>query len=502
MAEKKKTKTSTKKAPQQIDKKIEEKKESKADFNFNRLAVKIPEDKLPPQSIEAEQSVLGAVMIDRNAIMKVGDFLKPESFYRRSHQLIFSSMLELFARQEAIDLLSVSAKLEEKKQLNDVGGRSYLANLVNAVPTSSHIGSYAKIVSKKKILRDLIDTSYYLAQLGYNEDADIDQVLDAAEKRVFSIAQKSFTHEFHSLKEPLAEAFDRFDQLHQKSGDKLRGLATGYDDLDNRYLSGLQKTDLIILAARPRIGKTSLAMDIARNVAVRSKKAVGIFSLEMSTDQLVDRLVAQEGKLDLWKLRSGNLADHDFDVIRSVLDDLSQAPIYIDDGMTSNVLQMRAMARRLQAQTDLGLIVIDYLQLMESAGRTENRNQEISQISRALKSLARELNIPVLALSQLSRAVEHRAFSIPKLSDLRESGSIEQDADVVMFLYREEKAPPEVGIKTEGQLIVAKNRNGPTGHIDLFFREKSATYEAISKRPGEQMAEIEFPDDQDIMPPM
>jgi len=502
----KKTEVSSKPTKLELEKeatpkKIEPKSEKPERFNFDRLAVKIPEDRIPPQSVEAEQSVLGSVMIDKNAIFRVVDTLRPESFYRRSHQLIYITILELFSRQESIDLLSVSAKLEEKKQLEEVGGRTYLANLVNAVPTSSHITSYAKIVSKKKILRDLIDASYYLSQLGYNEDADIDQVLDAAEKKVFSIAQKSFTHEFLSLKDPLAEAFNRFDQLHQRAGTKLRGIATGYPDLDNKYLSGFQKTDLIILASRPRIGKTSLALDIARHVALREKKAVGIFSLEMSTDQLVDRLVAQEGKLDLWKLRSGNLADHDFDVIQQVLDDLSRAPIYIDDGMSSNVLQMRAMSRRLQAQTDLGLIIIDYLQLMEPSAKTESRVQEISQISRALKGLARELNVPVLALSQLSRAVEHRSYAIPKLSDLRESGSIEQDADVVMFIYREEKAPPEIGIKLEGQVIVAKNRNGPTGHADVYFREKSATYESVSKR-FDGAEEIAFPDDQDIMPPM
>jgi len=469
-------------------------------FQVEAMAVDSAQDRLPPQSIEAEQSVLGAIMIDRNAIVRIADFLRPESFYQRRHQLIYTAMLELFSRQEAIDLLSVSAKLEEKKQLEDVGGRSYLASLVNSVPTSSHVFSYAKIVSKKKILRDIIDASYYLGQLGYNEEANIDEVLDAAEKKVFSIAQKSFTHEFLSLKEPLTEAFSRFDQLHQKGGKRLRGLATGYSDLDNKYLSGFQRTDLIILASRPRIGKTSLALDIARNVALKEKKAVGIFSLEMSTDQLVDRLVAQQGKIDLWKLRTGNLADHDFDVIQRVLDDLSRAPIYIDDGMTSNVLQMRAMARRLQAQTDLGLIIVDYLQLMEPSGKPDSRVQEISQISRSLKALARELNIPVLALSQLSRAVEHRSYSIPKLSDLRESGSIEQDADIVMFIYREEKAPPEVGIKPEGQIIIAKNRNGPTGHIDVYFREKSASYEAIAKRPGE-VEEIEFPPEPEQIPP-
>ncbi len=460
------------------------------------------QERIPPQSIEAEQSVLGAIMIDKNAMIKVVDILQIDSFYRRSHQLIYSAMLELYTKQEAIDLLSVSAKLEEMKALDAVGGRSYLATLVNMVPTTSHLYSYAKIVAKKKILRDIIDASFYLAQLGYNENVDIDEVLDAAEKRVFSIAQRSFTHDFYSLKEPLAEAFSRFDQLHQRKGAKLRGVSTGYPDLDDRYLSGFQKTDLIILASRPRIGKTSLALDIARNVAIKEKKAVGIFSLEMSVDQLVDRLVAQQGKIDLWKLRTGNLVEQDFDVIQQVLDELSKAPIFIDDGMSNNVLQMRAMARRLQARTDLGLIIIDYLQLMEATQkRSESRVQEISQISRSLKALARELNVPVLALSQLSRAVEHRSYAIPKLSDLRESGSIEQDADVVMFIYREEKAPPEIGLKPEGQIVIAKNRNGPTGNVHVFFREKSATYESVAKRPGEA-EEIEFPPDTSAMPPI
>jgi replicative DNA helicase len=475
-------------------------KNNNINVNLQALNSQTIDNHLPPQNIEAEQSVLGALMIDKNAIIRIGDFLKSESFYKRNHQLIYTAILELFNQQESIDLLSVSAKLEEKGQLESIGGRTYLAGLVNAVPTSSHVYSYAKIVSKKKVLRDIIDASFYLAQLGYNEDAEIEQILDAAEKKVFSIAQQSFTQEFASIKEPLTEAFARFDRLHQTKDKKLRGVATGFQDLDSRYLSGLQKTDLITLASRPRIGKTSLALDIAQNVASQEKKAVGIFSLEMSTDQLVDRLIAKRGRIDLWKLRTGNLADHDFDAIQQSLDQLSRAPIYIDDGMSSNVLQMRAMARRLQAQTDLGLIIVDYLQLMEPATKTDSRTQEISQISRSLKALARELDVPVLALSQLSRAVEHRSYSIPKLSDLRESGSIEQDSDVVMFIYREEKAPPEVGLSPEGQVIVAKNRNGPTGNVPVVFKEKWASYESMAKRPGEA-EEIEFPSDE-IQPPM
>ena len=439
-------------------------------------------DKLPPQNIDAEKSVLGSLMIDKNAIIKVVDFLHPRDFYKGKHHDIYAAMQNLFEKGEPIDLLSISASLKENGKLEDVGGSSYLTELINTVPTAAHIFSYAKIVQKKRILRDMIEASYDIGLMGYKEDEDIDELLDQAEKKIFSISQGSLNQNFVPVKDTLEEAFERMDRL-SKQGGEIRGLPTGFADLDN-MLAGLQKSDLIILAARPSLGKSSLALDIARLVAIQQKVPVGIFSLEMSKDQVVDRLIATQAGVDLWRLRTGRLSssgqDSDFAKIQQALGVLSEAPIYIDDAASTNILQMRAMARRLQAQRGLGLVIVDYLQLMEPRNSNVGEVQQVTEISRSLKGLARELNIPVLALSQLSRAVEVRIPPRPRLADLRQSGSLEQDADVVLFIYREKEKGENVPQNT-AEIIIAKHRNGPTGSIKLYFDPQKVSFRNLEK---------------------
>lgn len=444
--------------------------------------------KLPPQSIEAEKSLLGCLMLDKNAIFKVADFLQVEDFYRGAHQEVYRVYRELFEKGEPIDLLSVANRLKEKKLLDEIGGNSYLTELINIVPTPVHVLNYAKIVQRKRILRDLISASQEIGQIGYNETEDINVLLDQAEKKIFSIAQKGFTHEFISVKSDLEAAFQRIDIL-SKGGGVLRGLPTGFADLDN-ILAGFQKGDLIILASRPTLGKSALASNIAANVAISQKVPVGIFSLEMSRDQLVDRLISSLSSVDLWRLRTGKLSDkdedNDFVRIRNALDVLSDAPIYIDDAAATNVLQMKAMARRLQAEKGLGLVIIDYLQLMDPLNPIASPVQQVSDNSRALKSLAKELDTPVLVISQLSRAVEMRSPQIPRLSDLRQSGTIEQDADVVLFIYREDRYRPETTRKGIADIIVAKHRNGPVGQIELYFEERVVSFRNLEKEYSEE----------------
>jgi len=440
-------------------------------------------EKLPPQNIEAEKSLLGCLMIDPDAILKVVDFLMPRDFYKETHQKIYQSMVDLFERREPIDVLNVSSRLKEKNQLEEIGGVSYLTELVNSVPTASHILSYAKIVQQKRILRDLIEVSQEIGSLAYQESEDVDILLDQAEKKIFSIAQKSLTQTFTPVKETLEETFKRIDELSKHKGG-LRGVPTGFRALDN-ILAGLQKSDLVILAARPSLGKSALALDVARHVACNYKIPVGIFSLEMSKDQIVDRLIAAQADIDLWRLRTGRLSDegedNDFERIQRAMGVLSEAPIYIDDVASSNILQMRAMARRLQADKGLGLLIIDYLQLMEPRNPGLSMVQQVTENSKALKSLAKELNIPVLALSQLSRAVEQRTPPIPKLADLRESGSIEQDADVVLFIYREDRYKPDTERKNIADIIVAKHRNGPVGKVELYFDEPRVSFRDLER---------------------
>lgn len=436
----------------------------------------------PPHSIEAEQSVLGSLMLDKDAVIKIADLLKVGDFYKDDHNLIYQAMLDLYEEREPLDVLSISNKLDERKQLEKIGGSSYLASLVGTVPSASHIVHYAKVVQKKSLLRRLIKAAGEILEAGFREGDDVEKILDDAEQKLFAVSQKYIKQDFIPIRSVLESAFNRIDELH-KHGDQFRGIPTGFPDLDN-ILAGLQKSDLLILAARPSIGKTSFALDLARHVAVQQKVPVGMFSLEMSSDQLVDRMLAAEANVDLWKLRTGRLSsegqNNDFQRIGEAMGILSEAPIFIDDTASANIMEMRTMARRLQAEHKLGLIIIDYLQLMEGRGG-DNRVQEISEISRGLKNLARELNIPIIALSQLSRAVESRSPQIPKLSDLRESGSIEQDADVVLFLYREDREKPDTPNKGIVKIIIAKHRNGPVGEINTFFQQNSASFKSLEK---------------------
>ena len=442
-------------------------------------------EKLPPQSIEAESSVLGSLLIDKDAIIKVADILSPSDFYREIHGMIYQAMLELFEEREPIDLVSLSNKLEEKKQLEEIGGRSYLLSLANSVPTSTHVVHYAKIVQRKATLRKLIKVASEISGLGYEETEDVESLLDRAEQKLFGVSQKYLKQKFIPIKDVLVENWERIDELHKTKG-KLRGIPTGFTDLDN-LLAGLQKSDLIVLASRPGVGKTTLALDFARHVAIKEKIPTGIFSLEMSKEQLVDRLLCAEANVDLWRLRTGKLSTHeesdDFERIGHTMGILSEAPIFIDDSPVCNVMEIRTKARRLHAEHNLGFMIIDYLQLIEGRGKTpENRVQEVSEISRALKGIARELDIPVLALSQLSRAVESRHPQIPQLADLRESGSIEQDSDVVMFIYREEMYKKDTERKNIAEIHVRKHRNGPTGQIELFFDHDKVSFRNLEKK--------------------
>ncbi len=433
-------------------------------------------DRLPPQNIEAETALLGCLMLDRDAIIKVADQIITDDFYDYRHRLIYDAILELFEKNVSIDVLTVSNQLEEKKLGEKAGGSSYLTSLVNTVPSAAHAAYYAGIVRKKGTLRRLIHSASEITNLAFTEEGEIENILDSAEKKLFDISQKHLKQNFVPISNVLHETFERIDMLHKdKDSGRLRGVPTGFFDLDKK-LGGLQKSDLIILAARPSMGKTSLALDIMRYVATHTKTPVGIFSLEMSKDQLVDRLLAAQTDIDMWKIRTGQLEDEDFEKLQEGMGILADSPIFIDDAAGGNIMEIRTKARRLQAEHNLGLIIIDYLQLM--AGRnTDNRVQEVSEISRSLKVLARELNVPVLALSQLSRGVENRPDKMPQLSDLRESGSIEQDADIVMFIYREDmyKAPdsPDTGL---AKILIKKHRNGPTGDIDLNFEGSKTSF--------------------------
>jgi len=440
--------------------------------------------RMPPQNIEAERSVLGSLMLDSNSIIRVADILSGSDFYRANHRLIYKTMVDLFEKNEPIDFLSVSARLKEKGTLDDVGGASYLTELVNSVPTASNVAHYANLVQKKAVLRNLIDASHHISELGYQEHDDVSALLDDAERKIFGISQNSVRQNIIPVKTALDEAWERIDRLHKNSGE-LRGVPTGFKDLDN-LLSGLQQSDLIILAARPSVGKTALALDIARHAAVDNNIPVAIFSLEMSVQQLTDRFISSEAHVDLYKLRTGKLSveGEDFIKIRDSLDKLSKAPIFIDDGSATTILQMRAMARRLQAEHKLGLIIVDYLQLIQPQRPTDSMVQHITEVSRSLKALARELNVPVLALAQLSRAVEQRHPPIPRLADLRDSGSIEQDADVVMFIYREDKYKQNSERENQADIKIAKHRNGPVGGATLYFNQNRASFTSMENTSG------------------
>ncbi len=446
--------------------------------------------KKPPQNIEAEQSLLGCLMLDKNAIGKVSDFVSADDFYKNIHKEIYSAMSDMYIKMEPIDIISVSTKLREKGQLEGIGGSAYLTSLINSVPTATHVANYAKIVREKKVLRDLISTSEEIGLQAFDESQEVDQLLDRAEKSIFSIGQRSLTQSFQAIRDLIPEVFEGIEQRAQHTG-MYRGVPTGFKQLDN-MLSGLQRSDLVILAARPSMGKSSLALDIARNIAVFENLPVGIFSLEMGKDQLVERLLASQANIDSWRIRTGKLqdgvGDNDFSRLQSAMGSLSEAPIYINDVGMANILQIRAMARRLQQDKGLGLIVIDYLQLMDHTNKFASPIQQVTENSRALKMLAKELNVPILVLSQLSRAVEQRTPHRPMLSDLRESGAIEQDADVVMFIYREDKYNENSLEKNIAEIIVAKHRNGPTGSIKLYFDENRVSFRNLEQ--GDYVSEI------------
>lgn len=440
-------------------------------------------DKLPPQNIEAEQSVLGSILLDKKSIVKIADILKPDDFYRDTHKIIYQTMLQLFEKGEPIDIMTVSNYLEEKKQLEKVGGSSYLTELINSVPTAANVVKYAKIVQRKKMLRDLIEAAHNITQLSYQEAEDIEELLDDAEKRIFAVSQRSLKQFFIPIKPALEESFERIDQLHKHEGGALRGTPTGFKDLDN-ILAGLQKADYILLAARPSLGKTTLALDIARNIAVKEKKPVGIFSLEMASSQVVDRILCAQANIDLWKLRTGRLSskgdDNDFSRIQDAIGILSESPIFIDDSASSTVLEIKTKARRLQAEHNLGLIIIDYIQLIDSPfSKYSNPVQQMTEISRSLKTLARELDVPVLAISQLSRASEQRSPRIPRLADLRESGCLIGDT-LITKADTGERIPIKILAKRKKQIPI------PVMAIDENLKIKPHTMTKVFSS-GEKM---------------
>ena len=435
-------------------------------------------DRLPPQSIDAEQSVLGALLIDRDAVVEVAEFLRPKDFYRNHHGTIYASVLELYERREPVDIVTVSETLERGGNLEAVGGSAFLTSLINLTPTAVNSVHYARIVERKAILRNLIAAAGRIAGIGYDESANVDESIDKAEQELFAVSQKRVASGFAPLRTLLHSAYDRLDYLHQHKGE-ISGIRTGFADLD-AMTTGLQKSDLVILAARPSIGKTSLALNFAEHAAVREGKTVGVFSLEMSKEQLVLRLLSSVANIDSQRLRTGFLEEMDFTRLAPAMNALAEAPIYIDDTPNISTMELRTKARRLQAESGLDLIVVDYLQLMQSSinSRDANRVQEVSEISRGLKGLARELQVPVIALSQLSRQAEMRESKEPRLSDLRESGSIEQDSDLVMFLWREKERTAEDN-DSEGEIInlkLAKHRNGPTGETKLWFKKRQTRF--------------------------
>jgi len=435
--------------------------------------------KLPPQSIEGEKCVLGAMLLEKDAIITASEMLREEDFYREDHKKIFQTMIDLFDKNEPVDLVTVAEELRKKSILEDVGGAVYLAELVNSVPTAANISKYCRIVQEKSILRRLIRVATRIISLGYEASRDVEDIVDEAERLIFEIAQKKSSEGFSYIKDVILDTFERIEQLYNSKG-SMTGVPTGFHDFD-RMTSGLQPSDLILIAARPSMGKTAFALNIAQHAAVRENIPVAIFSLEMSKEQLVQRMLCAEANIDSHRLRSGELDDSDWEKLARAMGLLSEAPIYIDDTPGIPVMEVRAKARRLKAEKGLGLIIIDYLQLMQGKGDSENRQHEISQISRSLKALARELNVPVVALSQLSRAPEMRQDHRPILSDLRESGSQEQDSDVVAFLYRDEYYNPDTEKKNIAEIIIAKQRNGPTGVIELVWLKQFTKFVSIER---------------------
>lgn len=440
-------------------------------------------DRIPPQNVEAEQSVLGAMLIEREAIAKVAEFLRPEDFYREAHRLIYAAVLALYNRAEAVDLITLTEQLRRDDKLEPAGGISYVTSLANSVPTAANIIYHAKIVEEKALLRQLITAATHIAGLGYEANDEVLTILDQAERMILGVSGRKVTGHFIPIKDILMATLDRIEKLYESKG-SITGLPTGFVDLDN-LTAGLQPSDLILIAARPSMGKTAFVLNIAQNVAIRAKKTVAFFSLEMSKEQLVQRMLCSEEGIDAHRLRIGALQEKDWEKLMKAANKLSAAPIYIDDTPGITVTEMRSKARRLKVEHDLALVIIDYLQLMQGSGRSgrsENRQQEISEISRSLKALARELGVPVIALSQLSRGVEARQNKRPMLSDLRESGSLEQDADIVAFLYRDDYYNPDTENKNLTEIIVAKHRNGPVDTVLLSFLKEYTRFMSYSKR--------------------
>lgn len=435
--------------------------------------------RIPPHDLEVEVSVLGSLLVDKQAISLVAHTLRPENFYSDAHAAIYAAMIDLYEDREPIDLVTLGQKLKKKKRLKQVGGNEFLSTLVERVPTAAHIEHYAKIIRDAHTKRELISAAGMVGDLAFDDGAEVQQILDTAEQRIFGLSQQHMKRSFVHVKDALADSFDRLDELHKSSGG-LRGVATGFTDLD-KTLAGMQASNLIILAARPGMGKTTLAMNIAMNVAVKQKKPVGVFSLEMSKEELVDRLLVDQADIDAWKLKTGRLNEEEFGKLSDAMGVLADSPLFIDDTPGMSVLEMRTKARRLMSEQGLSLIIMDYLTLAQPSRKHDSRVQEVAEISQGLKNLARELKIPVIALSQLNRAVENRGNAQPQLSDLRESGSIEQDADVVMFLYRED---PD--IIENVTLSIAKHRNGPTRNIDLRFKGDRIKFYSVSRAREEE----------------
>ncbi len=440
--------------------------------------------RIPPQNIEAEQAVLGSILLKADTFGSVLEILKPHDFYKDSHKLIFEILIDLFERNDPQDVLTVSNLLRDKNKLESAGGSTYLATLTSIVPVTANISSYAEIIREKSILRRLIEVNTTIAARCYEEQNDIDTLVDEAEQAIFDIAGQKEGQQFTSVKSIVPDAFSRVEQLYKRK-ELITGVPTGYYEID-RMTAGLQPSDLIIIAARPSMGKTSLAMNIAQHASLIEKTGVAVFSLEMSKEQLVMRLLSSAGRIDSQRIRTGKLLNDDWPKLTRAVGMLSEAPIYIDDTPAISVLEMRAKVRRLAAQHDIGLIIVDYLQLMQGRGRIENRTQEISEISRSLKALAKEHNVPVIALSQLNRGLESRTDKRPMMSDLRESGAIEQDADLICFIYRDEiynksEDNPDIGI---AEVIIGKQRNGPTGLTRLTFIKEFTMFENMSNYQG------------------
>lgn len=438
--------------------------------------------KVPPQNLDAEMSLLGAVLIDDEVIADASELVSAKDFYDKRHAIIYGGMMRLYERHKPIDLLTLTDELKKKDELETVGGSAYLTELTNYVPTAANATSYAEIVGQKAIRRRLIKAGTEIGEMGFDEESSTQDLLGQAEAELFSVSDQSLKQDLVSIESILTESFDRIEELHRNKG-QLRGIRTGYRDLDN-MTAGLQRSDLIILAARPAMGKTTLVTNLAYNVATIAKQPVLFFSLEMSKEQLIDRMLADASGVDSWNIRTGNLSDEDFSKISEAMGEMAEAPIYIDDTPGLSVLEMRTKARRAAHDQPLGLIIVDYLQLLQASGNHNgNRVQEVSEISRGLKLIARELNVPLIALSQLSRTVEQRTPPIPQLSDLRESGSIEQDADIVSFIYRPgyyEPDNPDVANITD--LIIAKHRNGPVGKVQLYFHPERLRFMSLDKR--------------------